>query len=247
MTFGIIVAGAVVPACAGVARPMTAHHIAGMFLQRGSASRQDFQGQGQNSDGEDSDSSQNCRKQRHFKPLQKLPRADAIGPRRSRDSIGENPSRNHRTGYCPARPQRVQHSCAGGQHLWRTAQVIFDLFRRRMLRQVLIQQYPVDEPSIPGPIVLWKRFGQGQVPLENWDFRPGSGRNPRWQTTPEGCGRRTRTSLYDPVQPQELVKMCDRIGAMPAPPPMKHISPSCQSRRIRRKGRNDDLVTSLPG
>ena len=62
--------------------------------------------------------------------------------------------------------QAVQHLDDGRVHHGWAAQVILAVFWRRVLRQVLVKQYLVDEAGETVPVVLWLWFRQTQMPIK---------------------------------------------------------------------------------
>src|SRR3972149_10815313 len=54
----------------------------------------------------------------------------------------------------PLHAEILEHLHAGHQHRRRPAQVILDIFRRPVPREVVLEHHLMDETGIPGPVVL---------------------------------------------------------------------------------------------
>ena len=63
-------------------------------------------------------------------------------------------------------PEREQHVDHGPRHRARSAQVVLDVLRRRVVLQVPVVQHLMDESDRSGPAVLRERLREREMPLE---------------------------------------------------------------------------------
>lgn len=63
-------------------------------------------------------------------------------------------------------PEIVQHLEYGCIHHRRTAQIVFDIFRGRVILQMIFVDHVMNEPDVSLPVVFWLGFREGDIELE---------------------------------------------------------------------------------